>query len=206
MRSVGVIEDHPVFREGLSYLVDHDANFSLVGAWPSVEDACRERDVPVVMLVDLHLPGASGPDAVATVAARGSAVLVVSSATTRDDVLDAIAAGACGYLSKDAHPEEVSSAIEVVATGGTYVSATLASYLLGAARASEPVTGSSLTDREKQILVHLAHGERDQDIAEELFISVWTVRSHLDRIREKTGRRRRPDLTRLAIENRLIDP
>ena len=87
-----------------------------------------------------------------------------------------------------------------------YVSPTLAAYLLRAARQDAAPGPNALTDREREILALVAAGERDADIGEQLFISVRTVRSHLDRIRDKTGRRRRADLTRLALEQGIVGP
>jgi DNA-binding NarL/FixJ family response regulator len=99
-------------------------------------------------------------------------------------------------LTKEAEPDEILRAVMAVAAGRTYVSATLAAFLLKA-----PI---QLTEREKEILQLVASGETDRDIAEQLVISVRTVHSHLDRIRDKTGCRRRADLTRLAIESGII--
>jgi DNA-binding NarL/FixJ family response regulator len=155
------------------------------------------------VLLDLNLPGLDGPAGVRAVVERQPNALIVSAAT-RDAVLDAIAAGARGYLAKDVHPEEIATAIAIIAEGGTYVSATLASYLLASSPAEGP-PGLALSQREREVLTLLARGERDEDIAEQLYISVRTVRSHLDRIRHKTGRRRRPDLTRYAMEHGLVN-
>jgi DNA-binding NarL/FixJ family response regulator len=203
--SIAIVEDHPVFRQGLAQIVDTIDGFELAGAYRTIEDFASAAPAPQVVLVDLNLPGVDGPAGVRAVVALGCKVLVVSAATSRDAVLDAIAAGAGGYLAKDAHPEEIATAIGVVASDGTYVSATLASYLLAEGRRRDSSVALGLSEREKEVLSLLARGERDEDIAEKLFISVRTVRSHLDRIRDKTGRRRRPDLTRLAMEQGLID-
>jgi DNA-binding NarL/FixJ family response regulator len=94
--------------------------------------------------------------------------------------------------------------VRIVADGGTHISPTLASYFLHAARPSDPATRLDLTDREREILVLVAQGERDEDIAKQLYVGVRTVRSHLEHIRDKTGRRRRPDLTRYAYERGLL--
>jgi DNA-binding NarL/FixJ family response regulator len=202
MTRIAIIEDHPVFRQGLSQVIENTEGLVLACAVRSVEDFENHRDQSDLVILDLGLPGLSGAEAVRQVASHGKPVLVVSAESNQQDVLDAIAAGAHGYLAKNAEPREITDAIGVVAGGGTYISPTLASYLLRAAR--EPAQGVELTDREREILALVAAGERDQDIAEHLFISVRTVRSHLDRIRDKTGRRRRPDLTRLAIEQGIL--
>jgi DNA-binding NarL/FixJ family response regulator len=120
----------------------------------------------------------------------------VSASEQPADVVQAIGAGARGYLSKQAEETEILGAIQAVAQGRTYVSATLAGYLLLA-----PIP---ITAREREILELVAGGETDQDIADQLTISVRTVHSHLDRIRDKTGSRRRADLTRFAIERGII--
>jgi DNA-binding NarL/FixJ family response regulator len=154
----------------------------------------------VIVLLDLQLPGSrlQGPDAVAHLVAAGHQVLVVSASEQQVDVVQAIGAGARGYLSKQAEETEILGAIQALVQGRTYVSATLAGYLLEA-----PIP---ITAREREILELVAGGETDQDIADQLTISVRTVHSHLDRIRDKTGARRRADLTRFAIERGIIPP
>ena len=139
------------------------------------------------MLLDLHLPGIQGTEGVAHVCGRGFRVIVVSAAGGPDDVVDAMAAGAVGYLTKEADTEDIADAINSVAAGNMYVSPTLASYLLMADKAA-PSDNLRLSDREHEVLALVATGETDRDIAEELHISLNTVHSHLDRIRDKTAR------------------
>jgi DNA-binding NarL/FixJ family response regulator len=131
-------------------------------------------------------------------------VLVVSAQAGQEEVLGAISAGARGYLTKDADGAEIVRAVREVAAGNSYVSPTLATFLLNTSRERYAGPKIALSVRERQVLSLLASGERDQDIAEALAISVRTVRSHLDRIRDKTGRRRRSELTRLAIEEGIV--
>jgi DNA-binding NarL/FixJ family response regulator len=128
----------------------------------------------------------------------------VSAHAGQDEVLGAIAAGARGYLTKDVDGSEIIRAVREVGAGNSYVSPTLASFLLNSSRERHAGPKVVLSAREREVLSLLAAGERDQDIAEQLHISVRTVRSHLDRIRDKTGRRRRPELTRLAIEEGIV--
>lgn len=206
MTGVAVIDDHPLYRQGLAVAIEAAPGMDLVLAARSVEDFDAHRGVrPDVVVLDLHLPGLEGPQAVAHFCERGLAVLVVSASDDQDAVLDAMAAGASGYLTKDAEAAEITTAVTAIAGGGTYVSPALAAYLLRAARTQPKAAPWALTEREREILRLLASGETDQDIAAQLYISVRTVRSHLERIRDKTGRRRRPDLTRLAIEQGLMD-
>jgi len=195
--AVVVIDDHPVFRQGLVGALEAAEGISVLGAFATVE-AVPEAIVgnATVVLLDLLLPGVSGAAAVRSLEGRGARVLVVSVLGGRGDVLAAVSAGASGYLTKSAHPEEIVGAIRTVAVGGSYISPTLASLLL----TSEIV----LTGREREVLALLAEGERDADIARELGISIKTVQGHLDRIRDKTGMRRRAELTRYAVDEGLI--
>jgi DNA-binding NarL/FixJ family response regulator len=199
MIRVAIVEDHPVFRMGLMQVVEAAPGLELAGVARSVDefDALRLGGGAIVLL-DLQLEGSrlEGADAVAHLVADGYQVLVVSASEQPADVVQAIAAGARGYLSKQAEEIEILGAIQAVIHGRTYVSATLAGYLL---QAPIPITA-----REREILELVAGGETDQDIAEQLTISVRTVHSHLDRIRDKTGSRRRADLTRFAIERGII--
>ncbi|MDQ1478755.1 MAG: two-component system, NarL family, nitrate/nitrite response regulator NarL [Actinomycetota bacterium] len=206
MIRVGVVDDHPVFRQGLAHAVEGAEGLELVFALASVEDFDSRGETPDLVILDLGLPGMHGANAVRHVCERGSKVLVVSAEGSQADVLDAIAACASGYLTKSAEPNEITAAVHIVASGETYVSPTLAACLLRAAKQDQARGSHVLTAREREILALLAAGERDSDIAEQLFISVRTVRSHLDRIRDKTGRRRRADLTRLAVEQGIVPP
>jgi DNA-binding NarL/FixJ family response regulator len=203
---VGVVDDHPVFRQGLAHAVEGAEGLKLLFAVASVEDLDARDDAPDLVILDLGLPGMRGATAVRHVCDRGAKVLVVSAEGSQSDVLDAIAAGASGYLTKSAEPGEITAAVHIVANGETYVSPTLAAYILRAAKQDQASAPHALTAREREILALVAAGERDADIAEQLFISVRTVRSHLDRIRDKTGRRRRADLTRLAVEQGIVPP
>lgn len=214
MMRVGLVDDHPLYLEGLRRRLLDDDRVEIVAAVASVEELMACSDAPEVVLLDLHLPGCCGADAVEQLVRRGLRVLVLTASSDRDDVLDAMSAGASGYLTKQAGGDEIVDAVVQVSGGGTYVSAALAGYLLrdelpptlapvggsGGSGGSVRTAWPGLSLRERQILELLARGERDEDIAADLCISVHTVRSHLDRIRAKTGRRRRAELTRMVLE------
>ncbi|GIH21042.1 LuxR C-terminal-related transcriptional regulator [Rugosimonospora africana] len=205
MIDVHVVEDHPVYRGALVNVINATDDMRVGVAVGSVEEFAGYRARPGgIVSLDLKLPGASDAEAVAAVTALGFQVLVLSAYGGRAEVLGALAAGARGYLTKDADIDDVRLAVRVVAAGDRYLSPTLAGYLLDAPRLLAYDNPFPLSERERQVLALLADGERDQDIAKALSISVRTVRSHLDRIREKTGRRRRPELTRLAIEKGIV--
>ncbi|MGH8896752.1 MAG: response regulator transcription factor [Egibacteraceae bacterium] len=199
MIKVAIIENDSVYRLGLARVIDEAPELELVLAARSVEDF-RARAVPRpdVIILDLGLPGGGleGSAAVRHLRDQDLRVLVVSVEDREVPVLDAIGAGASGYVVKEAEPDEIIRAVTVVAKERTYVSATLASYLLRA-----PIR---LTEREKEILRLVASGETDRDIAEQLFITVKTVHGHLERIRAKTGLHNRVKLTRFAIERGFV--
>lgn len=195
---VSVIEDHPLYRNAVARVLLEAPDMELGAVADSVPKfaAAREPAGSVVVL-DLKLRGViTDSAAVQKVVELGHKVLIVSAHAGQDEVLGAISAGARGYLSKDSDGEEILRAIREIAAGNTYVSPALASFLLNSTRGVK----SLLSERERQVLSLVAAGERDTDIAEAMEISVRTVRSYLERIRDKTGRRRRPELTRLAIE------
>jgi len=197
---VAVVEDHPLYRDGLSQSIECDDGLELLGAFASVADFESAPPDVNVLLLDLHLPDGEGAACVARLKDRATSILVISASADRETVLAAIAAGARGYMTKAADADEIHRAIRTVAEGDAYVSPQLAEFLLRDARSSTSTGSFALTAREREILKLVAEGETDADIARRLFISVRTVRSHLDRIRDKTGRRRRADLTRLSLE------
>jgi DNA-binding NarL/FixJ family response regulator len=208
VRSLAVVDDHPVYRDGLARAVSNLEGWTLLGAFDSVESYLEFAENAEVVLLDYHLPGLHGPAAVTCITELGSAVLMVSGDIGRDAVIATLAAGARGYVAKHAEVTEILHAIETISASptGTYVSPQLAAYLLDANRQQGPES-LKLTAREQEVLLLVAQGERDQDIAEALFISEGTVRSHLDHIRTKTGERRRPGLTRFAVDQGLVpDP
>jgi DNA-binding NarL/FixJ family response regulator len=203
---IHVVEDHPLYRAALVHALDSGDDMRVGVSAASVEEFAAYRRPPgTVVILDLKLPGVHDAEAVATVVRMGFAVLVLSAYGERSNVLAALAAGARGYLTKEADIDEIRRAVRTVAAGDSYVSPKLATFVLDSPRLRYRGTQPPLSDRERQVLALLADGERDQDIATALSISVRTVRSHLDRIREKTGRRRRPELTRLAIEKGIVN-
>ena len=197
MISIAVIDDHPVFRQGLAQAVTaDDMTVTLTAA--SVEDFdAHVGVVPAVVILDLGLPGLRGGQAVEHLCARGMKVLVVSAQGERDSVVDAMGAGASGYLTKSSEPNEITAAVRAIAGGQTYISPTLASYLLQSSKGSSAL---DLSKREIELLKWLAKGLTDVEIGERMFISVSGVRGHLDRIRDKTGVRRRTLLAQMGLK------
>ena len=195
MTTIVVIEDHPLMRKGIAEVIERDDEFDLVAVFDSIERYDVAAPVAELCVLDLHLPGVQGAEAVAHVVGHGLRVLVLSAAVARTDVVDALSAGALGYVAKDADEGEIRRALHTVAAGHSYVAPTLASQLL-----ETETSAPELTPREREVLELVAEGASDKTIARELGLSLHTVHSHLDRIRDKTGRRRRAELARLAVD------
>jgi DNA-binding NarL/FixJ family response regulator len=200
--NVVVVDDHPVFRHGIAALIESLDQLQLVGVTDSIEglDQLELDDVDVVVL-DLVLPGISGQDAVEVVAQSGPRVLAMAINGRSRAVVAAFGAGAHGYVTKRTDLTELVRAIETVAGGEIYVPADLATALLGLSRGDAPPE-LALTSRQREVLELLAAGLPDKQIARQLSISESTVRGHLEEIRNRTGSRRRAELTSYAISLR----
>ena len=132
MISIAIIDDHPLYRQGLAAVVEQADDFTLAAEAASIERFDQLHVTVDVVLLDLHLPGIEGAEGVAHICARGPKVIVVSAVGAADDVIDSLAAGAAGYLTKDAEAEDIRRAVRAVANGQMYASPTLASYLINA--------------------------------------------------------------------------
>lgn len=196
VRRVAVVGDCPLFRCGLAQVVDTAPDLVFALGARSVDEVDGRLVRGDVVLLDLQLTPACVSAAVSRLAGQGMAVLVVC-ASTRTDIAPPMRAGARGCLSREAGEEELLAAIRLIGSGCTYVSAVLAVRPC-------PDRSCHVTDRERQILELVAHGETDHGIAVRLGISDHTVHSHLDRLRDKIGCRRRADLTRFAIDHDII--
>jgi DNA-binding NarL/FixJ family response regulator len=205
---IAVVDDHPLYRSAVVAAFEGVEDIAVVLECDSVEELEERLDTGShdarVVLLDLSLPGRSGAEAVRAVMSRGLSVLVLTGATARAQLVDVLDGGALGYLTKAARSEEIIHATRTVAAGHGYMAQSVASMLRETMRNLGPDLGD-ITAREREVLRLLASGKTDRMIAEELTISPATVRSHLDRIRSKTGRRRRADLTRLAVQAGLAD-
>ena len=145
-------------------------------------------------------------EAVVMACSQGSPVLVIAPHAEPYGVVEMIDAGARGVISRTADPNEVVTAVLALAEGGGYVTPSLATAVLGAALRFGRRSRVSLTDRDKELLILVAAGLTDKAIAARLSISMSGVRSRLDRLSVKSGRRGRPALTRLALELGLVIP
>ena len=201
-----VVDDHPMWRDAVDRDLT-DAGFEVVATAGDVDDAVRRATAtrPDVVLLDLNLPSGSGVS-VPTRLPEGTRVLVLSASGDHTDVLDAVRAGATGYLVKSASREELLDAVRRTAAGVAFFTPGLAGLVLGAFRASEAVhEGPHLTDRETEVLRLVAKGLSYRQIAERLGISHRTVQNHVQNTLDKLQLDNRVQLTRYAIERGLDD-
>lgn len=193
MIRVLVVDDHPVFRDGLAALLRSLDDVDVVATAADGPEALALLDELQidVALMDLNLVTLSGVDVTARIATRadGPAVLVVTMVDDDDTVLAALRAGARGYVLKGATGEEIAAAVRTVAAGGAVFGAGVAAHVLAlhstAARTTDPVELERLTEREREVLALLADGLSNGEIARRLALSLKTVQNYVSRILDK---------------------
>ena len=209
MINVILVDDHAVVRSGLRLLLDRQDDMEVVGEAGNAKDAVfRTRALkPDVILLDVVMPGESGIDVLPKLLQESpeSKVLVLSMQDDPSYVREAFAAGASGYVLKEAADEEVVSAVRDIATGGSYVHPTLGARMI-AAEAQERAAAEAdpLSEREREVLRLLALGHTNQEIAEQLYISVRTAESHRAHIMQKLRLATRAELVRYALSHGLL--
>jgi len=207
-----VVDDFPLVREGLTASLEVDPGIEVVGEAGDGEEGLRLARVvrPDVVLTDIRMPGTGGAALTARLRAElpGTRVLVVTASEKAETLLEAVAAGAAGYLTKRASGPELRHAVITVHGGGSVITPTLARHLLReysqVSRGQPLSVRPLLARREHEVLCLLAQGRTDREIGTELYISPRTVQNHLTRIREKTGKRRRSELARWAVEHAVV--
>ncbi|MFF3530004.1 response regulator [Streptomyces rubiginosohelvolus] len=204
-----VVDDHPVVRDGLRGMFTAAPGFEVLGEAANGVDALAvvgELD-PDVVLMDLRMPGGGGVAAIAELTRRGarSKVLVLTTYDTDSDTLPAIEAGATGYLLKDAPREELFAAVRAAADGRSVLSPAVASRLMTRVRtpAADPAE-NSLSAREREVLVLVARGTTNREIAAELFISEATVKTHLTHVFAKLGAKDRAAAVAVGYDRGIL--
>ena len=207
---VVVVDDHAVVRSGIKLLLDSHEDIDVVGEAGNAKDAIfRVREqTPDVILLDLVMPGEGGIEVLPKLLkeAPDAKVLVLSMEDDPSYVREAFAAGASGYVLKEAADEEVVAAIRDIASGGSYVHPTLGARMVAADAADRAAAEADpLSDREREILRLLALGHTNQEIAKMLFISVRTAETHRAHIMQKLRLSTRAELVRHALAQGLLD-
>jgi two-component system, NarL family, response regulator NreC len=206
---VVLVDDHAVVRSGLHLLLDAQEDIEVVGEAGNAKDAIfRARALkPDVILLDVVMPGESGIEVLPKLLKESpeTQVLVLSMQDDPSYVREAFAAGASGYVLKEAIDEEVVSAVREIASGGRYVHPALGARMI-AAEAEERAAAEAdpLSEREREILRLLALGHTNQEIAQQLYISVRTAESHRAHIMQKLRLSTRAELVRYALSHGLV--
>jgi DNA-binding NarL/FixJ family response regulator len=198
---VVLADDHDMFRAALRHLLEENGPVRVVGEAATGEGALQlvREQAPDVVVMDLSMPGLGGVEATRLIVSESpsTAVVVLTVSDDATDVVDAIVAGACGYLLKSASIEELLAGIRAAASGDALISPAIAGRLLGHLREqAQPVPadrgGPQLSARELDVLKLVAEGKDNGEIAAELFISPKTVKNHISNI-----------LMKLQIDNRI---
>jgi DNA-binding NarL/FixJ family response regulator len=196
------VDDHPLLREGIAAIINSQRDMELVAQAATGNDAIQQfrKHRPDVTLMDLRLPDMSGIDAIIAIRTEFSDARIIVLTTFEGDVeiQRALAAGARGYMLKNMPPKELVEVVRQVHAGKKRIPAEVAAQL------AEHVGEEALTGRERDVLMHVAGGNRNRDIGERLFISEETVKVHLKHIMEKLGASDRTQAVAIAIRRGII--
>ncbi len=216
MIRVALVDDDHLVRSGVRMILQSADDLTVVGeaADGAAGLAVVERERPDVALVDIRMPVVDGIEATArmTAAVPGTRVVVLTTFEHDEYVVDAIRAGASGFLLKRTPPEDLIAAVRVVAGGDALLSPSVTRRLIEvvargpAVPATLPPELSWLTDREREVLVAVATGESNAELAVRLYISEETVRTHVKRVLHKLGLRDRAQAIVFAYESGLVTP
>ncbi|MDR6944134.1 response regulator transcription factor [Mucilaginibacter pocheonensis] len=184
---VSIVEDIPEIREGLRFMINQTRDFSCRDIYDNAGDAYKGllNNPPQLAIMDISLPDGTGLDCIRKLRAAGSAILfmVFTIYEDSDQVFEALAAGANGYLLKNATPEKITEALKDLYDGGSPMSASIARKVVNSFRASDEQ--NKLSAREAEVLNLLAKGFLYKEIAAQLFVSTGTIRQHIHHIYEK---------------------
>ncbi|MCZ6789634.1 MAG: response regulator transcription factor [Chloroflexi bacterium] len=205
-----VADDHPVLRDGLIAVLSTQSDFEVIGEAGSGAEAVRKAQVlqPDVVLLDLEMPEMDGVEALKLM--RGSRpdvrVIIFTVFDTDERILGAVKAGAKGYLLKGVPRDQVFDAIRVVHAGGSLLQPVVASRLLDqiSKGTDGPKDASSVTPRELDVLLLLAQGLQNKEIADNLSIAERTVKFHVGSILSKMGAGNRTEAVTIAVQRGLI--
>jgi two-component system response regulator NreC len=204
-----LVDDHAVVRSALRHVLDAEADIRVVAEAASGERAVAEarRHQPDVIVMDLQMPTGDAVDHMPAIlrAAQQARILILSMRDEPAAVRGAFAAGASGYVLKEAADAELVTAVRAVAAGQQYVQATLGARLLAALSSPGAQSAEGLSERERQVARLLALGHANAEIAKILWISPRTAETHRAHVMRKLGLSTRAELVQYAIRTRLLD-
>jgi len=184
---VSIVEDIPEIREGMRFIVNQTPDLTCLSVWSNAEDALvgLTEEAPDLCIMDIALPGATGIDCIRRLKDAGSNIqfVVFTIYEDSDQVFEALAAGASGYLLKDTPPDRIITALRDLYAGGSPMSASIARKVV--ASFQRPASTGVLSSREEEVLSLLAKGLLYKEIGDKLQITTGTVRQHIHHIYEK---------------------
>ncbi len=210
MYRVLVADDHGVVRRGISQILQETSEFRALGEATTAEELLDllAREEWDALILDLNMPGRGGLDALKDIRRRWPRlpVLVLSMHEEQLFAPRVIKAGASGYMNKESAPQKLVQALRKIITGGKYISETVAEALAtGLQQDQSKSLHSLLSDREFEVLRLIASGKTVSQIAVQISLSVKTVSTYRQRLLEKMGMKSNAELTRYAIEKKLVD-
>jgi len=208
MLRILIADDHTVVRKGLRQILLEEFPNAVIGEVPDAEELIKQvmAEKWDVVVSDLSMPGRSGLDALQQIKLSHPdlPVLILSIHPEEQYALRALKSGASGYLSKDTAPDELVKAVQKVLLGKKYISQSIAEKLANTFSSGDKHLHENLSDREFDVMKLLANGKSVSDIAEMLSLSVTTVSTYRARVMTKMNLKSNSDLTKYAIENKLI--
>lgn len=207
-----IVDDHPLFRQGVRLFLENTPGLELVGEGENGEAALAflENQEADVVLLDLQMPGLDGIETTRRILSLRpeTRVLILTSFGSWEKVYTALKTGAAGYLLKDAEPEQLVAAIRAVAAGGSYLGAQAAADLLrhvdSQGQPTLPELPEPLSSRETEVLALIAKGMGNREIAEALFVSEKTVKTHVANILQKLNVKSRTQAALYAMRENIL--
>ena len=203
--NIVIIEDDETIRDGYAYLITLNNDYRLINSYSSVEEALKTltKDNPDVILIDVGLPGINGIDAIPKIKklVNHASVIILTVYESEKIILSALSNGASGFLTKNSSAEKIISAIQEVMEGGAPMSMNVARTVINSFQKNQD---SPLSKRETQILEQIGNGKNRTRIAEDLFIDMETVKTHIKNIYLKLNVHSREEAIKKAKTNKFI--
>jgi DNA-binding NarL/FixJ family response regulator len=214
---VAIADDQPLVRAGFATMVSYADDLELVGEAGNGADAVAlaKRARPDVFLMDIRMPGLDGLEATRQITGdpdlTGTRIIMLTTFDLDDYVHQALRNGASGFLLKDARPEDILNAVRIVAAGEALLAPSVTRRLIERFTTTPPAAHppaelTQLTEREHEVLALVARGRSNAEIADELYISLFTAKTHVSRILTKLHARDRAQLVMLAYETGVVTP